>query len=345
MRRFLTPVALALSIVFVGIFAGAGCKKFSGPESPQEESPAPAPTEDVVEGGPTTAEPEAKEPTFAEHATSAMRRIADGVRACITDYVAGMDMAQIDQGFLPVNLNQMDRACRAPAQLYKKESQVLIGRHTVLDAYFEHVAGFADAYLRLSFRFKQLGARERWKIVRDIQDYRGQVLEAATRIAEGAATVASWPAEEAPETEVAASDIDAATLSARAADLLRWLVERLPHLVEAYDTYAFRPADRQQAIFSFSFRYNYATTKRWFELGVRRFEALRCSDPDCARVREQLAPALEAATAVIEGYHGGIRFYRGDYFKRLDAAIPVQQELRKRLKDFKREVRRSRLLR
>jgi len=358
-----SAAALSLAILFAGVTAVAGCQKFKGPE---EAQPKPAPTPQAVSGAPdagavagaTTADgapaPAAtssgsgdKPLTFAEEAAQTMTALADGTKACIAEYVSQMDMSRIDDGFLPVNVNQMDKACRQPVELYKQRARKLIGKHPVLDAYLEHAAGFGDAYLRMSFKLKQLGERERWKVVQAVNDYRAKVVEHAAQVAEGAATIGAWPPETVATNEVKPETVDADTYRRRAAELVAWISERLPKVAAAYDRYGYHPADVQEAIHFFSFRFAYASAKRWYDVGVARFEALTCRDGGekdaCAKTKKQLAPVLEAAGKVFTDYETGLEFYRGNYFKKLDQAVPLRDGLHKHVKEFQSAARKARL--
>lgn len=359
--HWVSPLVLAATLAWaIGVGGLAGCKKFAGPETLEERiaagkaaagdapagaagQPAGAPDATTTAEGAAAAPETPAPPQFGQEAKETMAAIAKGTRECVGDYISKMDMKKIDDGFLPVNVNQMDKACREPIELYKGRGRKLLGRHPVTDAYLEHAAGFGDAYLRMSFKLKQLGARERWKVIDAINDYRGRIVEHAGQIAEGEKAVAGWPDDAADQTEVAAKKVSPETYETRAQEFVSWLRERLPKLADAYDTYGYKPADVQEAIHFFSFRYAYAVTKRWYDVGVARFEALTCEGDAkaCAKVKDALGTVQEAAAKVFADYEKGLGFYRGDYFKRLDKAVAVRDGLRKDLKEFEKVARKS----
>lgn len=361
--RWRPLVALtAVAAFVVAAAASIGCEKFKGPQEAREKA---APAAQAVSGSadagaaatttedgggapptPGTVAPTVA-PTFAEEAAQTMAALADGTKACLRDFVSQMDMSRIDDGFLPVNVNQMDKACRQPIELYKQRARKLIGKHPVLDAYLEHAAAFGDAYLRMSFKLKQLGDRERWKVVQAVNDFRAKVVEHAAQVAEGAVTIGAWPPETTVGNEVKPEAVDAETYRRRAGELTAWLAERLPKVAEAYDRFGYKPADVQEAIHFFSFRFAYASAKRWHDVGVARFEALTCEDASgkklCEKTKEQLRAVLDAAAKVFADYETGLEFYRGNYFKKLDKAVPLRDGLHKHVKEFQAAARKARL--
>ena len=336
-------VVLALGLAVLG------CQKFKGP---QEEEKKAAPKK-VTDGGgaseqeatPNAAEEAEKAATFGEKSAAVVSEIAKGTRACIDDFVSAMDMKQIEDGLLPVDVNQMDKTCKRPIDAYKRDGRPLEGRHPVLDAYLEQAATFSDHYLRLSFRLRQIGARERWKVLKDIDTHRLTLVQTADRLDQGAAEVGSWPPETGRDTEVRPEDLSAETYRARARELVDWMGERLPKMVAAYDEYGFRPADIQQSIYFFSLRFPLRTTSRWLGVGEKRFQALTCvgNEKTCTGLKDKMTEMLAAAHTVVDTYEKGVRFYRGGYHSKLDEAEPIRQELRKALKDFQPLVKQSRL--
>jgi len=337
----LTHGTLSLCVGLALLFAG--CQKYQGPQG-RATKPKTEPTAATADAAPP-AEPKAekREPTFAETAQELTERLNNQIGGCIADFVAVMDMKKIDQGFLPVDLNRMDKTCREAISTYKKAA-ALLAKHPVLDALLEHGATFSDAYLRMSARLKQLGARDRWRVVRDINESREKVLTSAASIASGVSAIQALPPATGPATDVHEERVPVAGYRQKAAAVADWMGERLPAAVESYRVHAYRPADLNEMISVFAFRHAYLTTSGWFAVAKNRFDALSCDGPEreCGAIRTEMATLFAAGQAIIDGYKAGLEFYRGDFFRRLDRADVIWKDLEKAAKEFDRALKKAR---
>lgn len=332
----------------------AACQKFEGPNPGKAAAPTPATPK--VEKKESAKEPPKEEkspeqpPTFAQRAKKALADVQNQMAPCLEKFVDEMQMEKIDQGFLPVDLNRMDEACREPIGTYKKASapmddreRELIARRAELDEAFEHAARFSDAYLRMSQRLRQLGARERWKVVRDIRELREEVQAEYEKFVIAAKSVLDWPDDLEDECDVEQRTLDDRAYRDRLGELVAWLDRKVPSYVEDYDRYAYHPADIYQGVHVFKFRHSYFPARRWLDLQRARFEALECEGKRCAAAQKAAKEAFEAADAVLATIAKGRAFYRkSDYDRHLDKADTLFAELKDRRKAFEKASKKAR---